>query len=336
VFVEQSARSRAVLAPFRALPAGRGGAEALHQPADLFKALLSSEADTFFARALHLVFLRQQTGAQVVEALVERLRGHLSPAACERFAGGILGGLSGSGGRSGRHTFGGVAAGDALTVLWSAPAKLRLLLHASAGRGADPKLFARASHGVAAGPDLPDADLPRLLLVGGEPPASTAGAIPCCVWKKVYLTKSCTRIRCRARARVCVCGRQGAFCFGPNPTVPEVKVSVARNLERLYEHFARLGDDDSSDDDSDGSGVGGVGEALPRQEGAGIELTSPAAVAARRRSSARGGSALRRPSLGWTTLVGFDSHADRATHSETFSGDLGAAQGLCVDLGCGG
>jgi len=165
----------------------------LHQSAKLFKALLSTDPDTFFARAVHLVFVKKMTSAEVAEMLIERLRGHASSAALERFKGYIVGGLETNGssgtstksgasnifGTAGASTSGahtrtsftrskkqsGVLAGDALTIVWASPTKFRLLKHPSSGRSADPKLFERAHHGIALGPDLPDPDLPRLLLV---------------------------------------------------------------------------------------------------------------------------------------------------------------------------
>jgi len=234
VYVEQSALCRTVLAPFRALPASlspgannqtsptpmpateyasnnmaaavtattatanaRDSWKLLHQSAKLFKALLSTDPDMFFARAVHLVFVKNMTSSEVAEMLLERLRGHASSAALERFKGCILGGLEnvGSGGSistksSSNNIIGstthssaartntrksftsssskrssGMSAGDALTILWSSPTKFRLLKHPSSGRSADPQLFERAHHGIALGPDLFDPDLPRLLLV---------------------------------------------------------------------------------------------------------------------------------------------------------------------------
>ena len=150
---------------------------------------------------------------------------------------------------------------------------------------------------------------------------------------------------------------QGAFCFGPNPIVPEAKLSVVCNLERLFVNASRnksIRQDDSSDFDdyygaNNSSGATRGRRSIQRQQGINgdfeltdysegeLAATTPSNPGLMRRRSSAHGSFLRRPAMGWTTLVGFDSYVDRPSLlSEQFSGDLSATQSLCMDLGCGG
>ena len=126
------------------------------------------------------------------------------------------------------------------------------------------------------------------------------------------------------------------------------------NLERLFINASKKSNNrnDSGDVDdylsgsSSGARRGSRSIQQQEEDRGDFELTDysgdfaaarPKSLGLMRRRSSGHGSFLRRLSMGWTTLVGFDAYADRPPlHSEKFSGDLSATQSLCMDLGCGG
>ena len=67
----------------------RGGAAS----GALGDALLSADPATFFPRALHMVFARDVTGAQVSDALAEKLKQAVAPEAFAKFSEALLAGI---------------------------------------------------------------------------------------------------------------------------------------------------------------------------------------------------------------------------------------------------
>jgi hypothetical protein len=156
---------------------------------DLFAAFCNPDPAAFFGRALHKVFARSVTGAQVTDALAEKLVKVLSPETFKHFSTTLLGGIGPKG----------LSTGETLTFFWPSPEELRILVR-----------------GQVAGDIKGGSELPKALHRG---------------------------------------------FLGPDPAIPELKLSVAKGLPRLFHGGAAA------------AAGGGVG-ANPRRAGTPVRPTT--------------------------------------------------------------